>query len=79
MNPEMLTAVAAIVVAVGSLVGSIFSNNKTLALLSQRLDQIERKVGEHNHHDGRIIALEEQVKTLFKEVAEAKAELARKG
>lgn len=67
MNAEMVTAVAAIIVALIGLIGSIMNNNKTLALLSQRLDQIEKKVSEHNHLDGRIIALEEQVKTLFKE------------
>ena len=67
MSAEMVTAVAAIIVALIGLIGSIMNNNKTLALLSQRLDQIEKKVSEHNHLDGRIIALEEQDKTLFKE------------
>jgi len=75
ITPELMTAGAAVIVAIGTLIGTIFSNNKTLALLSQRLDQIERKVGEHNHLDGRMIAIEEQTKTLFNSVSEVKAEL----
>ena len=41
---------------------------KQTALQEQRLGQLEKKVDQHNHLDRRIVALEEQVKTLFSEM-----------
>ena len=38
---------------------------KQTALQEQRLGQLEKKVDQHNHLDRRIVALEEQVKTIF--------------
>ena len=77
ITPELITALAAVAVAISTLIGTIFSNNKTLALLGQRLDQIERKVGEHNHLEARSIAQEEQMKTVFNNISELKADLKR--
>ena len=39
------------------------------ALVVYRLEQLENKVSAHNNYDRRIVALEEQVKTIFKQGA----------
>lgn len=41
---------------------------KQNALQEYRLNKLEEKVDQHNHLDRRIVALEEQVKTLFEEI-----------
>lgn len=41
---------------------------KQNALQEFRLNKLEEKVDQHNHLDRRIVALEEQVKTLFEEI-----------
>ena len=38
---------------------------KQNALQNLRLEQLEKKVDQHNHLDRRLVALEEQVKTLI--------------
>lgn len=49
---------------------SLMSDLKTRDELQQyRLDQLEKKVDQHNHLDSRIVALEEQVKTLFNRIS----------
>lgn len=40
-------------------------------LIVYRLEQLENKVNAHNNYDRRIVALEEQVKTLFKHGGDA--------
>jgi phage-related protein len=42
---------------------------KQNSLMMYRLEQLERKVGEHNHFDTRLVAVEQQIKTLFNQRA----------
>ncbi len=42
------TIVVAVISLLGTLAGSYFANSKTIALLSYRLEQLERKVEKHN-------------------------------
>ena len=65
----LIDALAAIVVAV---INSSTQHKRFLdemkeqnKLYMYRVEQLENKVDKHNHFDGRLIALEEQVKTLF--------------
>lgn len=39
--------------------------DKQIALIVYRISQLEEKVSAHNHFDSRLVALEQQVKTLF--------------
>ena len=39
--------------------------DKQIALLVYRISQLEEKVSAHNHYDSRLVALEQQVKSLF--------------
>lgn len=66
-----LSGVVAIIVSVinsraqhRTLMGELERQN---ALQEYRLKKLEEKVDQHNHLDRRIVALEEQVKTLFEE------------
>lgn len=79
MTPEVASVLGAFLGAAAAIVVSIINSrvqhnqfmtqmDKQTALIEQRLKQVENKVDQHNHYDSRIVALEEQVKTLFLEV-----------
>lgn len=42
---------------------------KQNSLMMYRLEQLELKVGQHNHFDTRLVAVEQQIKTLFNQRA----------
>lgn len=48
MTPEMITAIGALVAAVGGLISAILLNRKTVSLLSYRMDIVEKKLDLHN-------------------------------
>ena len=50
----------------GTLAGAYFSNKKSTALISYRLEQLEKKVDKHNQVVERTYKLEEQGKKLVK-------------
>lgn len=67
--------ISGIVAIVVSLVNSRAQHRSFMAELEKqnalqefRLNKLEEKVDQHNHLDRRIVALEEQVKTLFEEI-----------
>lgn len=79
MTPEIASILGAFLGAAAAIVVSIINSrvqhnqfvaqmDKQTALIDQRLAQVEKKVDAHNHFDTRLVALEEQVKTLFSEV-----------
>lgn len=55
---EWYTIVSPIITALLSFLGVYLSNRKQTALMDFRLEQLERKVGQHNNLEGRVIALE---------------------
>lgn len=58
------TSIVAIIVAIlsliGSLVGSFLAQRKTTALVTYRLEQLEKKVDKHNNVVERMYKLEER-------------------
>ena len=42
---------------------------KQNSLMMYRLEQLELKVGQHNHFDTRLVAVEQQIKALFNQRA----------
>lgn len=54
---------------------SVLTNKKTQALISYRMDQVEKKVGVHNGFEGRIIKLEDSVEELKKDVSKIESKL----
>lgn len=82
MTPEWATIIGAVLGAVAAIIVSVINSNaqnkrflaqlhEQNALVVYRLEQLENKVNAHNNYDRRIVALEEQVKTLFKHGGDA--------
>lgn len=57
--------IVAALALIGTLVGSVLSSNKTTALISYRLDQLEKKVEKHNTVVERTYKLEKDLSTAF--------------
>lgn len=58
------TIIVAVISLLGTLAGSYFANSKTIALLSYRLEQLERKVEKHNSVVERTFNLENDVRMI---------------
>lgn len=71
----MDTIIVAAISLIGTLAGSYFSNSKTIALLSYRLEQLERKVEKHNSVLERTFQLENNMQTAFSRIDEIRGEL----
>ena len=67
---------AALIGAAAAIIVSVINSNaqhkrflaeldKQISLIAYRIEQLEAKVSVHNHFDSRLVALEEQVKTLL--------------
>jgi hypothetical protein len=61
---EWIAFAASAVTALLSFLGVYMSNRKQTALMDYRLQQLEKKVGQHNNLEGRLIALETHVNDL---------------
>lgn len=68
----MDTIIVAAISLIGTLVGSYFANSKTTALLSYRLEQLEKKVEKHNQVVERTYKLEKDLSTAFIRIDELK-------
>lgn len=71
----MDTIIVAAISLIGTLAGSYFANSKTIALLSYRLEQLERKVEKHNSVVERTFQLENNMQTAFSRIDEIMGEL----
>ena len=71
----MDTIIVAAISLIGTLTGSYFANSKTIALLSYRLEQLERKVEKHNSVVERTFQLENNMQTAFSRIDEIRGEL----
>lgn len=69
----------AIIVAVlsmaGTLAGSFFSNNKTTALITYRIQQLEEKVNKHNNLVERMAIVERDLKTAYNKIDDLKDDM----
>lgn len=70
----MDTIIVSVISLVGTLMGSYFANSKTTALLSYRMEQLEKKVEKHNSMIERTYKLESDMKTAFKRIDEIREE-----
>lgn len=66
------TIIVAVITAGFAFLGVYISNRKQAALVAYRLEKLEEKVDKHNNVVERMYRLEEQVKTLQKELNELK-------
>lgn len=61
MDIDFSSIIVGALALIGTLAGSYFSNRKTTALISYRLEQLERKQDKHNTLIERTYKLEEDV------------------
>lgn len=69
------TIIVAVISLLGTLAGSYFANSKTTALLSYRLEQLERKVEKHNSVVERTFQLENDMRTIRNRIDEIRSEM----
>ena len=69
------TIIVAIITFVGSLLGNYFSNNKNQALISYRLEQLEKKVELHNKVIERTYYLEQETSSLENDLNDIKKQI----
>lgn len=65
------TIIVAAISLLGTLAGAYFSNKKSTALISYRLEQLEKKVDKHNQVVERTYELERQEAILEEKMREA--------
>ena len=76
ISPEIASIIGACIGAAAAIIVSVITSfaqhnrfmsemDKQNTLIAYRLEQLEEKVNRHNNFDIRLVALEEQVKTLF--------------
>ena len=58
------SVVVAIITGVLTLIGVIINNNKSQAVMEERVDELTREVREHNKFAKRMPVVEEQIKAI---------------
>lgn len=72
---DWATVIVGILAFVGTLVGAYCSNNKTVALVTYRLQALEKKVEQHNKVVERMLIAENEIKTMKKEIEKVEVEM----
>lgn len=72
---DWTSIVVAILAFIGTLVGAYCSNNKTVALVTYRLQALEKKVEQHNKVVERMFVAENDIKTMKKEIEKVEVEI----
>ena len=71
----METIIVAVLSMMGTLAGSFFSNNKTTALITYRIQQLEEKVNKHNNLVERMAIVERDLKTAYNKIDDLKEDV----
>lgn len=66
------TVAAALITAIGALLGTYLSNRKSMALMEYRLKELEKKVDKHNQVVERTFKLEGQMTEVQHEIQDLK-------
>ena len=72
---DWTSIVVGILAFIGTLVGAYCSNNKTVALVTYRLQALEKKVEQHNKVVERMFVAENEIKTMKKEIEKVEVEM----
>lgn len=76
---DWATVIVGVLAFVGTLVGAYCSNNKTVALVTYRLQalekKVEQKVEQHNKVVERMLIAENEIKTMKKEIEKVEVEM----
>ena len=72
---DWATIVVGVLAFIGTLVGAYCSNNKTVALVTYRLQALEKKVEQHNKVVERMSVAENEIKAIKKEIEKVEVEV----
>ena len=72
MSEAWIGIIGAVITGVLSLIGVMKANNKTTALISYRIEQLEKKQDKHNNALERLIKAEGHIEELQNDVRELK-------
>ena len=72
---DWATIVVGVLAFIGTLVGAYCSNNKTVALVTYRLQALEKRVEQHNKVVERMLIAENEIKTMKKEIEKVEVEM----
>lgn len=75
MTPEMITAIAAFVAALGGILSAALLHRKTTALLEYRLGEVEKKLDTHNGYAKLFSESSERIAAIEKDVAVIKTSI----
>jgi hypothetical protein len=64
------SVVVAIITGVLTLIGVIINNNKSQAVMEERVDELTREVREHNKFAKRMPVVEEQIKVISHRISD---------
>jgi len=77
MNDAVLAALAAVTTGLLSFAGVYLSNRKSQALMCYRLEQLERKVDQHNRVIERTFRLEERMAAVERDMRSMRERMAQ--
>ena len=75
MSIEMITAIGAFLVGIGSVISAILLNRKTTALLEYRLGKVEEKLDSHNGYAQKFAETTDSIGKIKTDIAVIKTKL----
>lgn len=75
MNVELLLAIAAIITAVGGLLGTVLASNKKLAVIETELKEVKTRLDSHNGYAKKFADTSESLGEMKTDIAVIKTKL----
>lgn len=75
MSAEMITALGALILGLGSILSAILLNRKTMALLEYRMSRVEKKMDEHNGYAKLFSETSHEISEIRQDVAVIKTKI----
>ena len=72
---DWTSIIVGVLTLIGALCGTYFANRKSMALISYRLEQLEKEVREHNNFARRMPVLEEKMEVANHRIADLEEKL----
>lgn len=79
MSPEMITAIGALVVGIGSILSAVLLHRKTMALLEYRMSKVEQKLDSHNGYARLFSESSERIARMETDIAWIKDNMRKEG
>ena len=75
MNVELLLAIAAIITAVGGILGSVLASNRKLAVIETELKEVQNRLDAHNGYASKFASTTESLSSMKTDIAVIKTKL----